>query len=161
MNVTTLKGKREELELTAALLARVLDVSQATVFRQEAAGDSWLWWYALQGIEAELKESRRSLLRSDHNIQKAEFYWDKGKRATAARVAVLREGRRVKGLDIAGYDDLKRRIVTEFLPKVLAEAERAETANKRAKSKTVPPPNVVKLQPETANNPLVELFKRP
>jgi hypothetical protein len=153
MAKATLKGKREELELTAAMLARVFDVSSATVFRQEATNNSWLWWYALRGIESELKETRRRLLRPNTvpSSLEPEFYFNQGLRATAERMAILRARHWAKGIDRERYDELEQRIVKEILPRSLAEAERLVEARTRGSisppEEEAPSPNVVRFGP--------------
>jgi hypothetical protein len=62
----TLKAQRQELGLSRAALARILEVDPSSVYRQELRNPmSMLWHYALRGIMAEARDRRRQAMVRD------------------------------------------------------------------------------------------------
>jgi hypothetical protein len=136
MPSSTLKKRREKLAFTAAALARILDVDPATVFRTEKTDTSWLWYYALQGIEAELAQSRK-LLREKPSQQlrlEPEFYHQKGLRAVGERMAELRAQFYARGLEFAELDKLNAFVIKKFVGPQLERQER-KAIRKRIKAR--------------------------
>ena len=59
----TLKAQRQNLGLSRAALARILEVDPSSVYRQELRNPmSMLWHYALRGIMAEAKDRERQAM---------------------------------------------------------------------------------------------------
>jgi hypothetical protein len=66
----TLLRQRQELKLSRAALARILEVDPSSVYRQEQRDQmSMLWNYALRGIEAEAKTIELKRWRRDHKAE--------------------------------------------------------------------------------------------
>jgi hypothetical protein len=68
----TLKAQRQNLGLSRAALARILEVDPSSVYRQELRNPmSMLWHYALRGIMAEAKDRAGQAMVREHKADLA------------------------------------------------------------------------------------------
>ena len=124
----TIKAQRDELGLSRATLARILEVDPSTVYRQELQNPmSMLWHYALRGLAAEARDKDHKRIIREH-------------KADLARSAEIRGAAR---FDAEGY-----KLTAERMRE--AEREQAKPKKERPPAKSS---QSVEESPSAANKP--------